>query len=784
MVGAVLCLFSTQMHAQDPVGAIEGRVTDPSASSLAGAHVAAKNLDTELTKEAVTGTSGLFRISLLPVGRYRLTVDALRFAVLVRESMAVNVSQTVRVELQLDLAEVKSTLQVTGEAPLVDASTNTLGAVVTGRQIVDLPLNGRNFTQLGLLQAGAAPLTGGLVQAGGPMRQGETYAVNGTRPEQNMYVLDGAQNVNRMDGGYALKIPVDAIAEFRILTQTAAPEYGGTGGATTAVVTRSGTNQFHGTVYEFLRNDKLDTRNYFSTGVEPLKQNQFGGTGGGPLKQDQLFLFGYYEGFRNKQGLTTSATVPTPLERAGDFSAMGSPLINFAAGGTTFPNNRIPAPAMNAVARNVLGLYPLGNVSPSVYRTTVVGTNFYDQAGARLDFNVSSNDQLFARYSYSGGYDINPVSVRGTTIPGFPTRDNLTTHSVEVASIHVFSPSVTNSFRATFLRYLFDFDRRLNQTPPSALGFEFDSASALGQGPPFFNIVGYSPVGGAITGPRDSAQNSFEEQEALSWTKGRHSARVGAEFIRTQINMFQAIAPNAFFVFASTFPTNNAIANLLLGAPVTFYQGLGDFHRGLRDWSLGVYAQDEWRVTPRLTLNYGIRYERVNPIREIANRLNGFVPGVQSQVFPSAPAGLQFPGDPGMGSGIASDANAWMPRIGFAWDPTGSGKWAVRSSYGIFYDQFQNGPGVASQGPISSSALGPVQSIQRRGAEFCQSLFRAYVPGAKHVCAALYGVRHRSGSTTAVCAELELRDSAFIVRPLSAGGAICGIERDSSAPQY
>jgi hypothetical protein len=400
--------------------------------------------------------------------------------------------------------------------------------------------------------------------------------------------------------------------------------------------------------------------------------------------------------------LTTSATVPTPLERAGDFSAMSSPLINFAAGGTTFPNNRIPAPAMNAVARNVLGLYPLGNVSPSVYRTTVVGTNFYDQAGARLDFNASSNDQLFARYSYSGGYDINPVSVRGTTIPGFPTRDNLTTHSVEVASIHVFSPSVTNSFRATFLRYLFDFDRRLNQMPPSALGFEFDSASALGQGPPFFNIVGYSPVGGAITGPRDSAQNSFEEQEALSWTKGRHSARVGVEFIRTQINMFQAIAPNAFFVFASTFPTNNAIANLLLGAPVTFYQGLGDFHRGLRDWSLGVYAQDEWRVTPRLTLNYGIRYERVNPIREIANRLNGFVPGVQSQVFPGAPAGLQFPGDPGMGSGIASDANAWMPRVGFAWDPTGSGKWVVRSSYGIFYDQFQNGPGVASQGPVSS----------------------------------------------------------------------------------
>jgi hypothetical protein len=271
-----------------------------------------------------------------------------------------------------------------------------------------------------------------------------------------------------------------------------------------------------------------------------------------------------------------------------------------------------------------------------------------------------------------------------------------------LSSIHVFSPSVTNSFRVTFLRYVFEFDRRLNRTPPSALGFALQSASDLGQGPPFFNVVGYSPVGGAITGPRDSAQNSFQEQEALSWTKGSHSARIGVEFLRNQINMFQAIAPNAFFVFASTFPTNNAIANLLLGAPVTFYQGLGDFHRGLRDWSLGAYAQDEWRLTPRFTLNYGFRYERVNPIREIANRLNGFVPGVQSKVFPGAPPGVLYPGDPGMGSGIAQDANAWMPRIGFAWDPTGSGKWAVRSSYGIFYDRFQNGPGAASQGPISS----------------------------------------------------------------------------------
>ena len=335
-------------------------------------------------------------------------------------------------------------------------------------------------------------------------------------------------------------------------------------------------------------------------------------------------------------------------------------------------------------------------------QTTVVGTNDYDQAGLRLDYNVSANDQVFARASFSGGYDYNPVSVRGTPIPGFPTRDDTKTDSAEISEIHTFSPTLTNSFHANFLRYLFDFDLRLNQTPPSALGFGYASANSPGQGLPFFNLLGYSPVGGAITGPRQSTQNTFEEQDSLAWVHGAHSVKFGGELLRTQLNMFQAIAPNAFFIFASTFPTNDAVANLELGAPVTFYQGLGDFNRGLRDWSVAGYAEDEWRITSRLTLNYGLRYESVQPINELRNRLNGFVPGVQSVVMPSAPRGVVFPGDPGVGTGIAHNDNAFMPRIGFALDPTGTGEWSIRSSYGVFYDQFQNGPGVASQVPISS----------------------------------------------------------------------------------
>lgn len=701
MRGALcLCLaFTLALYAQDPVGAVEGQLSDPSSAPVIGT-VTAQNLETGFEKKSSATAEGTFRIAPLPVGRYRITAEAPNFTTVIQEPVSIDVGRTVRLELGLTISTVKATVTVTGDAPLVDSSTNILGAVVSGREILDLPLNGRNFTQLGLLQAGAAPLTSGLSQSGGPLRQGQTYAVNGARPEQNNYTLDGTQNINRMDSGFALRIPVDAIAEFRILTQTATPEYGGTGGATTAVITRSGSNLWHGSLYEFLRNDKLDARNFFSTRVEPLKQNQFGGTVGAPIKRNRLFGFLYYEGFRNRQGITTSAIVPTAQQRAGDFSGIGRPLLNLAAGGTPFPNNRLPA--LNPIARNVLGLYPLPNTGGNLYRATVTGTNYYDQAGARLDFNATANDQLFARFSYSGGYDYNPVSVRGTPVPGFPTRDDYKTDSAEIADVHSFSPSLTNSFRAGFLRYLFYFDLRLNQTPPSALGFQYPSASAVGQGPPLFNVLGYSSVGGAITGPRNSIQNSFEEQDNLSYVHGAHSLKVGAQLIRTQLNIFQAIAPNAFFVFASNFPTNDSIANLLLASPVTFYQGLGYFNRGLRNWSTGIYAQDEWRITPRLTLNYGVRYERVSPFTETRNQLNGFVPGVQSTVFPSAPAGVLFPGDSGIGSGIAQSTNAFMPRLGFAWDPTGEGKWSIRSSYGIFYDQFQNGTGVASQVPISA----------------------------------------------------------------------------------
>lgn len=700
--------------AQDPTGAIEGVVTDPSGAVVANAHVVARHQGTGLTRETQAGSNGFYRVVSLPVGSYSVILEAPQLAATVREPIVVTVNQTVRLNVQLALTAVTERVTVAGGAQLVETATTALGRVVTGRELVDLPLNGRNFTQLGLLQTGVAPLTAGVATAGGSLRQGQAYAVNGMRPEQNLYLLDGAQNINRMDGGYALKIPVDAVAEFRILTQGAPAEFGGTAGATTSIVTRSGTNRFSGSVYEFVRNDAFDAKNFFSERVEPLKQHQFGTTIGGPLKQNRAFFFGYYEGFRNTQGVTTSATVPTPAERDGDFSAMSSPLINVAAGGVPFAGNRLPPGAINPVARNVLAMYPLGNVSPSIYRETLIAQNEYNQGGARIDVTLSNRAQVSGRYSYSGGNNNNPVSVRGSDAPGFPTRDDFATHSAAASSTHILSPALTNTARVSYLRHKFFFDQRLNQTPPSALGFGFASVHEIGQGPPFFNISGYTPIGGAITGPRNTTQNTLELQDSVMWARGSHLLKVGGEYVRTDIDMFQGIAPNAFFVFSSAFPTNHVIANVLLGAPVVFYQGFGDFSREVVAQGAGIYAQDEWRVAGNLTLNLGLRYERINPLTEAEDRLNAFVPGVQSMVRPDAPRGLLFPGDPGVGKGIAHSANAFMPRVGAAWDPTGDGTWAVRSSYGLFYDQFQNGAGTASQ--IAISAIPVAQFVQFSGA--------------------------------------------------------------------
>jgi hypothetical protein len=357
---------------------------------------------------------------------------------------------------------------------------------------------------------------------------------------------------------------------------------------------------------------------------------------------------------------------------------------------------------MSSMALKLLGFYPHANAGPNLYSTTQIMDNNADQGGLRFDHVMGSNDQLSAHYMRAVSSNLDPLSIAGAGVPGFPVGEDIGTQSASVSETHVFGGSTVNDFRAGFFRNAFVMDQPLNHTSPRALGFNYDSTLAAAQGPPFLIVSGYASTGDPITGPRDTAQNTFEVHDGLSHVAGRHSLKAGIDFRRNQINMSEGIASNGFFVFAP-FPASDPFASFLLGFPVVFFQGGGDMNRGLRNIDVAGYVQDEWRVTPRLTLNFGARYEVDAPFTDIRNRMNSWSPGKQSTVYPNAPQGLLFPGDPGVPDGIAP--TYWkgiMPRVGAAFDPTGSGTTSIRASYGIFYDSFTNGVGGPLQAPLSA----------------------------------------------------------------------------------
>ena len=285
----------------------------------------AQQTETGLTRTVFTDRDGAYVLVELPIGHYQIRADAKGFQKYLQEGISLDVNETATVNVHLKLGAETQQVEVKADAPLVQSTVSSLGQTVMEREILDLPLDGRNFSQLGTLQPGVVPLTPGLLQAGGPARAGQAYAVDGQRPESNNFLIDGADNVNAVDAGFVLKPPIDAIAEFRILTHNANAEFGRNTGSTTNIVTRGGTNSFHGAAWEFLRNDAMDASDYFTHSVQPLKQNQFGATFGGPILKDKTFFFGYYEGFRNRQGETVPATVPSLAERQGDFADLCAP---------------------------------------------------------------------------------------------------------------------------------------------------------------------------------------------------------------------------------------------------------------------------------------------------------------------------------------------------------------------------------------------------------------------------------------------------------------------------
>lgn len=717
----VICLLAIvvaglNVEAQQITGSIHGTVADPSGAVVTAATVAAKQIETGLTRSATTDHAGAYVLLELPVGHYQLQVEAKGFQTYIQQGIILGVNETANVPVRLAVGSETQQVQVQADAQLIQSSVTSLGKTVTEREVLDLPLNGRNFTQLGLLQPGVVPLTPGLAEAGGSLRAGQAYAVNGQRPESNNFLIDGANNFNGVDGGFVLKPPVDAITEFRILTHNANAEFGNSLGSTTNIITRSGTNRFHGALWEFLRNDIFDATNYFAATTEPLKQNQFGGTFGGPIRKDKTFFFAYFEGFRNRQGETDSSTVPSLAERNGDFSAIcpegfiggfcknpKHQLFNVFLNQPYIGNQYPVATQTNPITQTLLQFIPFPNNGTNVFTSTQVVRQDSNQGGVKIDHYLSPSDILNFRYSISDGSQFNPIPTSGASVPGFPVGQDQRAQNFVAQETHTFSPNMIGVFRVSYLRNKFLFGEHINNTTPASLGFEYTPSLAAAVGPPSIQVSGYTTIGNPITGPRDTFENAFDYSAALSWVHGRHELKFGGGYEHLQVNALQGIATNGFYVFAGFPVVPDAFASFLFGQPVVFLQGLGDFDRGIRGNAANAYVQDTFKATSRLTLNFGLRYELPFPYTEIKNRQTLWIPGRQSTVRPDAPPDLLYPGDKGVPAGlIPTYKKGFAPRVGFAWDPTGSAKWLVTAAYGVFYEPYYTGQGGPLQSPISA----------------------------------------------------------------------------------
>ena len=618
--------------------------------------------------------------------------------------------------MTLAVGEFSDTVTVTGEAALIETANATLGVVVDETQIVGLPLNGRNFTQLGTLIPGVVEPPARLGGAEGDAEAGINgfgaatagFSVNGVRSQSNNFLLDGSSNNDTFNTGFVVRPPPDAIEEFKILTHSYSAEYGRNAGSIVNVVTKSGSNQVHGSLWEFNRDDSFEKRNFFSPEDQDkptLKQDQFGGSLGGPLISDKLFGFGYYEGYRNERGITQNLAVFSGAMRAGDFSAEST--IVDPLTGDPFPGNVIPAERIDPVAlRLVNDFMPLPNSANNRFIVSPDVTDDRDQFGLRLDYRMSDRQSLLLRILNNESERFEPPTTRPIGNSAASELDDaMISHTATIGA------SAFNQVRLASNQI--DADPTITSGITNAeYGINIPNINPLAVGLPQMTISGFSSLGDPQQPFVKRENEVLQLTDDFTFLRGRHSMKAGVDVRKEEMFIGFINRPNGDFTFNGRF-TGSAAADFLLGMPSRFrtaVPGADSINEG-EGWLYGLYFQDEFRFSPRMTFNLGLRYELAEPFEDSGDALNSFRPGQQSTRFPDAPAGLVYPGDAGVPAGTYdTDENNFAPRLAVVWDPWGDGRTSVRAGWGIFYDSLP-GQGDFFQNAVLAPPFNPLLQL-------------------------------------------------------------------------
>lgn len=689
-----LAVFSLPAWGQTNAS-LRGTVTDQSGGVIVGAKVTLTNTGTGISHTTISANDGSYLFEGVQVGKYKVAVEKSGFETFIQAGITLELNQNGRVDVPLRVGQESSTIEVTANAVQVDTTGAVLGKVESQRMINDLPLVDRDTLQLGLLQAGVFP-------ADDDDSSGNPFSVSGQRSESLTFLLDGGDNTSFLGNNIVVSPNPDAVQEFKILTNNYDAQYGRTSGGIVNQITKSGTNNFHGDAFEFLRNNIFNSRNYFfnaSDQAPPFKRNVFGGTLGGPIKKDKTFFFVAYQGARRNETVVGSNTsVLTDAQRTGDFSSdcptfdgsgnctspTGTQLVNPITG-ANYPFNQVP---VNPVIANYIKLYlpesPSGAFTPSG-----LGITDDDQGVLHLDHTFGPHDTLSFVYVIDDQRQNLPQSFNG---PGVvvPTFDQsfIRTQVGSLSWSHTFSPTLVNEFRVSANRDSEHDSIPTDKTTPSALGFtNVNPDDPKGVAPPVITTIDFN-LGPSPQGPTKLGLNSFRFTDNVTWTRGKHEIKFGGDIARIENNFNFDFFNNGGFDFGGLEAfTGDSMADFVGGFWDNYFQASNAVY-DIRTSAFSVFAQDTWKITPRLTINYGLRYEYFTPQTDTHNNILGFFPGKQSVVFPDAPPGILYPGDPGTPNRALAFPNYlnFAPRFGFAWDMFGNAKLVMRGGGGIFYD--------------------------------------------------------------------------------------------------